>query len=163
MQKSWGKKGKEKEALELLIPKRTWLDGAVSGLRPSCRHPEPKLGPCPGIGVGGRAGTRQQCWGGGLWVVAKPQRCSFALCPELFRQRCCRGWSLPPACPWAHHEPPLVPVSGRSGRHGALASAARQRPVGLPGRPNLPPQPARCPLPSSNLMAQARGSATKAA
>lgn len=113
---------------------------------------------------GGVAGQgRGSNAGGGLWVVAKPQRCSFALCPELFRQRCCRGWSLPPACPWAHHEPPLVPVSGRSGRHGALASAARQRPVGLPGRPNLPPQPARCPLPSSNLMAQARGSATKAA
>lgn len=50
---------------------------------------------------GGVAGQgRGSNAGGGLWVVAKPQRCSFALCPELFRQRCCRGWSLPPACPW---------------------------------------------------------------
>lgn len=50
-----GRKGEEK-ALGLLIPRRIWMDGRVSGLGLSCRCPEPQLGLCPRGGLGDRAG-----------------------------------------------------------------------------------------------------------
>lgn len=67
-----------------------------SGVRVEAVLPSPraKARPVP-RDWGGWRGRDEAALLGGLWVVAKPQRCPFALCPELFRQRCCPGWSLP--------------------------------------------------------------------
>lgn len=95
-----GEEIKRQKALGLLITRQTWLDGALSGLGLSCCRPEPQLSPCPGIRVGGEAGTGQHAYGQHcLWGCGLCQAPALPLCLELFRQRCCREWSLPQPVP----------------------------------------------------------------
>lgn len=59
----FGEEREREEPLGLFSTRRTWLDGAVSGLGLSCHHPEPQLSPCPRSGVGDRAGMDSMATG----------------------------------------------------------------------------------------------------
>lgn len=137
VRKLWRKK--EREALGLLIPRRTWLHGAVSGL--GLLSPRATTQPLPWEGVGGGAGLGQHGCGRdwqcclrscGLW-----QATVLPFCPELIWAEVLPQVVLALAGPWAYHELLLVPRTARI----ALASAAWQRSavcVGLPAWPNPP-------------------------
>lgn len=69
--------------------------GVRAGAVPSSPRATARPPPRHWGGWWGRDGAGQAVLFLGLWVVAKLQCCPLALCPELFRQRCCSGWSLP--------------------------------------------------------------------
>ena len=90
----------------------------------------------------------------------------IALCPELFRQRCCPGWSLPWLVPGLVEGCCWFQVAAGVGDAGSTGTSSLAKARGVGGAARMaepPPQPALWPLPSSNLMAQACGLATKAA
>lgn len=168
VRKSWGKKGRERRPWGCLSQGPGWTERYQGWGCPAITqsHSSSLLQEWGGWQSRDGAAWLQAGWAVlpvGLWVVAKPQRCPLALCPELFRQQCCPGWSLPwpvsglvVGCCWFQ----LAAGVGDTGITGLSSSANTH---GVCGGCQDGRTPLLCLLPSSNLTAQAHGLATKAA